>query len=125
MSSGVGEPRFQGPVKSDIIPSRLRPRARTARFLVMLVTVIIVGNALVGERGLLALILSNQRLASVSDLIDALRADNDSLRQEVRMLREEPRRIEELARQELGLIEPGEKLFIVPSSHGRSTTSQD
>ena len=42
-----------------------------------------------------------------------LRAENDGLREDVRRLREEPRTIEELARGQLGLIHPGEKLFIV------------
>ena len=35
------------------------------------------------------------------------------MREEARRLREDPSAIEELARQELGLIKPGEKLFIV------------
>ena len=38
-----------------------------------------------------------------------------ALRGEVRLLREEPSRLEELARRELGLIRPGERLFIVPT----------
>jgi len=81
----------------------------------MFVTVVLLGNAVVGERGLIALVRANHELTSVFELIASLRAENDSLREEVRMLREEPRKIEEIARGELGLIEPGEKVFIVPS----------
>ena len=35
------------------------------------------------------------------------------LREEARLLREDPATIEEIARRELGLIRPGEKLFIL------------
>ena len=101
-------------VGSAVVPRRQRPRRRTTRFLVLLVTVVLLGNAVVGERGLIALIRANHQLTAVFQLIDSLRAENDSLREEVRMLREEPRAIEELARRELGLMEPGEKVFIVP-----------
>jgi cell division protein FtsB len=35
------------------------------------------------------------------------------LREEARRLREDPTAVEEIARRELGLIKPGERLFIV------------
>ena len=95
-----------------IVPRRQRPRRRTARFLVVLISVVLLGHVLVGERGLITLIRSSHQLAAVSDLIDTLRTENAVLREEVRSLLEEPRAIEELARRELGLIEPGEKVFI-------------
>ena len=41
------------------------------------------------------------------------RAENARLREEARRLREDPGAIEEIARRELGLIRPGEKLFIL------------
>ena len=41
------------------------------------------------------------------------RAENARLREEVRRLEEDPAAIEEIARRDLGLIRPGEKLFIV------------
>ena len=96
------------------VPRRQRPRRRTTRFLVLLVTVVLLGNAVVGERGLVALVRANHELTAVFQLIDSLRAENDRLREEVRMLLEEPRKIEELARRDLGLLESGEKMFIIP-----------
>jgi cell division protein FtsB len=42
-----------------------------------------------------------------------VREENARLRDEARRLREDPRTIEEIARRELGLIKPGEKLFII------------
>ena len=99
---------------SGVAPRLQRPRRRTTRFLVLLVTVVLLGNAVVGERGLIALVRANHQLTAVFQLIESLRAENDRLREEVRMLLEEPRKIEALARRDLGLLEPGEKVFIIP-----------
>ena len=41
------------------------------------------------------------------------RAENARLRDEARQLREDPSTIEEIARRDLGLIHPGEKVFII------------
>ena len=41
------------------------------------------------------------------------RAENARLRDEARRLTDDPAAIEEIARRELGLIRPGEKVFIV------------
>ena len=45
--------------------------------------------------------------------IASQKAENARLREEVRRLTEDPAAIEEVARRELGLIRPGEKLFII------------
>ena len=66
-----------------------------------------------GERGLIALFRSTNDIADISKLIETLRDENNGLREEVRSLREEPRAIEDLARSELGLIQPGEMVFII------------
>ena len=42
-----------------------------------------------------------------------MRAENQRLREQARRYREDPATIEELARKDLGLIKPGEKLFII------------
>ena len=76
---------------------------------------VLLGNAVVGDNGLIALLRANRELVETFTVTEALRAENDSLREEVRMLREEPLKVEEIARRELGLIKPGEKIFIVPS----------
>ena len=90
-----------------------RPARRTARFLVLLVTVLLVGNAILGDRGYLSLIRAADEMEQLSQSIAAVQARNDALRENARQLREEAWRIEELARGELGLMQPGEKLFIV------------
>lgn len=49
----------------------------------------------------------------LSTAIARQRSDNARFREEARRLREDPTAIEEIARRELGLIKPGEKVFIV------------
>ena len=101
---------------SGVIPRRRHPRRRTTRNIVLLIAVVLLGNAIVGDNGLIAVIRANRELGATFAGIEALRAENDNLREEVRMLREEPLKVEEIARRELGLIRPGEKVFIVPSA---------
>ena len=113
VASDVKGPRSSDPPAMPAVPRRQRTPRRASRFLILLVSVVLLGNALVGESGLISLIRAGRQVAAVSGLIDALRAENDELREDVRSLREEPRAIEDLARRDLGLIEPGEKVFII------------
>ena len=45
--------------------------------------------------------------------IDRMKAENARLREEARRLRTDPATIEAVARRELGLLKPGELLFII------------
>jgi len=73
----------------------------------------LVFDGLAGDRGTLALIRARQRHAQLSAQVDGARAANAQLRKQIRRLTEDPAAIEEIARRELGLIKPGERLFIV------------
>ena len=70
-------------------------------------------DAVVGEKGLLAMIKARQQYRVLEQSLARARAENARLREDARRLREDPPAIEEIARRELGLIKPGEKLFIV------------
>jgi cell division protein FtsB len=93
-----------------------RNPARTRRIvqilLVFLASVILV-DALVGDRGLLATMRARREYDELAATIARERIENAQLRDEARRLREDPSAIEEIARRELGLIKPGEKVFIV------------
>jgi cell division protein FtsB len=102
------------------IPSRdamtMRPPARGRRVLHLLlifVAAVIVVDGVVGDRGLLAMRRARQEYEGLTATIARQRADNARLREEARRLREDPAAIEEVARRELGLIKPGEKVFIL------------
>jgi len=81
--------------------------------LLLFVAVIIVVDALVGDRGFLAMLRARRESDQLAATIANQRADNARLREEARRLREDPSAIEEVARRELGLIRPGELVFIV------------
>ena len=81
--------------------------------LLVFVASVIVVDGLVGDRGLLAMLRARREYDTAAAMVSRQRAENARLREEVRRLREDPAAIEEIARRELGLIRPGEKLFIL------------
>ena len=88
-------------------------RRRTLQMLLVFVTLVLVINALVGERGLMETLRARKQHQELVGSIERLRTENARLRDEARRLRTDPATIEALARQELGLIKPGEMLFII------------
>jgi cell division protein FtsB len=86
---------------------------RLVRYVLGFVTVVLVIDAIAGDNGLLALLKARRSFSAVEQSLERARADNERLRDQARRLREDPTAIEELARRELGLIKPGEKLFII------------
>ena len=81
--------------------------------LLLFMASVIVVDGLVGDRGLLAMLRARQEYDALSASIARQRAENARLRETARRLREDPAAIEEIARRELGLIRPGERVFIV------------
>jgi cell division protein FtsB len=98
-------------------PTSLAPRGtkagRAVRWLLLVFGVVIVVDALVGDRGLLATLRARDDYEALVSTIRSLEADNARLRDDLRRLEEDPAAVEEIARRELGLIRPGEKVFIV------------
>lgn len=91
-------------------PSRNR---RIVQVLLILVASVIVVDGLVGDRGLLAMLRARHEYDELAAAVSRQRAENARLREQARRLREDPGAIEEIARRELGLIRPGERVFIV------------
>jgi cell division protein FtsB len=86
---------------------------RFVRHLLIFITLVIVVDAVFGEKGLLALLEARREYAALERSLVRARAENAELRETARRLREDPAAIEDAARRELGLIKPGEVLFIV------------
>ena len=86
---------------------------RLIRHVLIFLTLVIVVDAIAGEKGLLALLEARRDYAALERSLERARAENAQLRETARRLREDPAAIEEAARRELGLIKPGEVLFIV------------
>jgi len=96
-------PKVKRPVRSR----------RMVSILLLVVAGAILVDGLVGEKGLLAMLRARHQYDVLSGTIERKRADNARLREEARRLKDDPSAIEEVARRELGLIKPGEKVFIV------------
>ena len=90
-----------------------RPGRRTLQYLLMFIGWVLVVDAVVGERGLSAMIQARKQYGALHESLADARRENARLREETRRLREDPATIEEFARRELGLIRPDEKVFIV------------
>ena len=88
----------------------------------VLLAIAIIIDAIVGERGLLAMLRVREQFDMNATTIEQQRAENARLRMEADRLTNDPAALEELARGELGLMRPGEKVFIVkdlapPAAH--------
>jgi cell division protein FtsB len=83
------------------------------QYLLVFVSCVLVVDAIVGEKGLIAMIEARQQYRALEVSLARARVENAQLREEARRLREDPAAIEEIARRELGLLKPGEKLFIL------------
>jgi cell division protein FtsB len=94
-------------------PTLVSRGRRWLRHVLLFITLVIVVDAIAGEKGLLALLEARRDYAALERSLARARAENAELRETARRLREDPDAIEEQARRELGLIKPGELLFIV------------
>lgn len=101
-------------------PSAVAPKAtlasrgrRLLRHALVFFTFVIVVDAVAGEKGLLALLQARREYAALERSLARARGENADLREQARRLREDPNAVEEQARRELGLIKPGEMLFII------------
>jgi cell division protein FtsB len=77
------------------------------------VVCVMVVDALVGDQGLIATMRARKQYNQLAADLARIRSENTGLREEARRLREDPAAIEEIARRELGLMSPGEQLFII------------
>jgi len=91
-------------------------RRKLLHFLLIFVTVVLVVDALVGEKGFMETMRARRQAHEQETHLARLRQENAQLREEARRLREDPKAIESVAREELGLIRPGELLFILKDS---------
>jgi cell division protein FtsB len=109
--------RPQGP--EPLRRQRTAPRPAGSRWrrgvtLLLGFVIIVLGvDALVGEKGLTENLRARRASRELQSDVERLRIENAALREHVRRLREDPSAIESVAREELGLIRPGEVLVIL------------
>lgn len=84
-------------------------------------TVVLLVDALVGEKGLVERMRAGREYQEAAAALETLKVQNGQLREQVRRLNDDPGAIESIAREELGLIRPGELLFIIREAKPAST----
>ena len=83
------------------------------QYLLLFIGGVLVVDALVGDKGLLEMMKRREQYRTLEQELARERTENAQLREEARSLKEDPAAVEDIARRELGLIKPGEKLFII------------
>ena len=100
--------------RKPAVPPAFTPlRTRLLNYVLAFVTVVLVVDALVGDKGLLDTMRARRHYSETSASLAQKRHENARLREDIRRLKEDPGAIEALAREQLGLIREGEVLFIV------------
>lgn len=106
-----GEPLRRTRVQPVVARS---PRGRRILNVVLgFATVVMLVDALVGEKGLMERMRARREYQAQQVELNGLKSENALLRDRARRLRDDPSAIESIAREELGLIRPGELLFIL------------
>jgi cell division protein FtsB len=99
---------------ASLLPAPSLPIWRKAlNYLLVFATAVLLVDALVGERGLVATTRARRVSAELGTKVQRLRGENARLRESTRRLREDPTTIEAAAREDLGLIRPGEVVVVV------------
>jgi cell division protein FtsB len=78
-------------------------------FLVLIVT------SFFGKKGVMDLRRARRSLAAAETKVRSLEADKVRLEAEIDRLDKDPRAVEKSAREKLGLVQPGEKVVVIPA----------
>jgi cell division protein FtsL len=89
---------------------------RNGRLLLGLLVVVLVVHDIFGTHGYLAMRRTESEIKKVLADLEQLNKENLELAQEVKELKTDPRKIENIARDELGLARPGEVIIKIPLS---------
>ena len=95
---------------------RRRHQTRTRKVVfgvVSLITSVLIINALIGEQGVLSVMRARAARTTLERVMDSLQKENYELRQLADDLRTDRATIERIARDDLGLIAPGEQVLII------------
>jgi cell division protein FtsB len=73
-----------------------------------LLFLLLLGHGLFGKKGYQAVRNMKQQNEELNHKIEQLKSENSQTMEEIRALKSDPRTIERIAREELGLVRPGE-----------------
>ena len=99
--------------RTPVAASPSRWRSRLLQYGLAFVTIVLIVDALVGDKGFVDTLRARRQYRDAASGLAQKKQENARLREEIRRLREDPARIEAVAREELGLMRPDEVLFII------------
>jgi len=99
-------------VSAAATPHPVDLRRKALLVLFWFVALSLLFNSLFGDMGLIQGYRQRQLLARLHHEVETLHRVNDRLAADIADLRHDPYRIEQIAREELGLSRPGEILFL-------------
>jgi cell division protein FtsB len=111
--SGAG----QRPVPSGTV-------RRTASLLLTLALLGLLVHDLFSEHGFLAMRRSQKEAQRLRLEIQKINEENRNLAEQIRALKSDPRTIERIAREEMGLVRPGELIYKLPAKPPEPSKSQ-
>jgi len=86
---------------------------RALQYLLVFVGCVLIVDAVVGDKGVLQMLKKRQESQRLMHDLAAARQRNAELFHQIKRINTDPAALEEMARRDLGLIKPGEKLFII------------
>lgn len=111
LSVPATRPRVRPRVQSRTNLHQRRKKFWTYSLLIL--SAMLMANALVGEKGYLANMQARHDFEAASEALNQIKDQNERLSIEIERTKKDPAALEELARKKLGLIKPGETLIIL------------
>ena len=100
--------------RAQAVPSSGSPRRRRIlNALLIFSAVVLLVDSLIGETGFIQRMRARRQVEEAEVSINTLKKQNAQMVEYIRRLKDDPPLIEAVAREEMGLIKPGELLFIV------------
>ena len=95
---------------SSVSPDR---RRRVVQYLLAFVALVVVVDGLVGNKGLFAMLRARDEYRDLQNKLEKAKQDNAELRTMAYRYRHDPAAIEALARERLGMIRNGERVYVL------------
>lgn len=98
----------------------LTPKKRKVVLVLAVTFLLFLGYSIFEEKGFVRLYGMKVERDRLQERIQTLKDENERLAEEIRLLGDDPGTLEALGRVELGLVKPGETIYILPETPGGS-----
>jgi cell division protein FtsB len=97
---------------------------RNGVLVLLLASIALIVHNIFGHNGYLALRRQQKELQTLERQIEQLKFENEQLDRQIKALKSDPAAIERLAREQMHLVKPGERIYTLPDkARGNPPTS--